>query len=85
MRVLHMMRQIYVYCGLAYMSIVSYTELVTDSNMALPVRHKDKRQLNVWLHKDVKEALLALAALSGLSVTACLEALIRDAQKKAGV
>lgn len=53
--------------------------------MAKPVRHPDKQSLTVWLHKDVKAALVALSRLSGLTVTGCLVQLIREAQKKAGL
>ena len=53
--------------------------------MAKPVRHPDKQQLTVWLHKDVRAALVELARMSGMSIPECLTALIRDAQKKAGL
>ena len=53
--------------------------------MAKPVHHPDKRQLAVWLHKDVRAALVELARLSGMSIPECLSALILDAQKKAGL
>ena len=63
-----------------------YIETVTDTpHMAKPVRHPDKQQLTVWLHKDVRAALVELARLSGMSIPECLTALIRDAQKKAGI
>ena len=53
--------------------------------MAKPVHHPDKVQLNLRVHKDVKAALFELARLSGMSVPDCLSALVRDAQKKAGI
>lgn len=53
--------------------------------MATPKRADNRTQLACWIEKDVKAALIALASLSGLSVTACLEALVREAAKKAGI
>lgn len=53
--------------------------------MATPKRAENRVQLAVWVERDVKAALVALSQLSGLSITACLEALVREAAKKAGI
>ena len=63
----------------------SVTNLSALETMATPKRADNRVQLACWVEKDVKEALVALAQLSGLSVTACLEALVREAAKKAGI
>jgi hypothetical protein len=65
--------------------VATLKKLTTRNTMATPKRADSRVQLACWVEKDVKAALVALAQLSGLSVTACLEALVREAAKKAGI